>query len=58
MVAAVRTFAADSIGTPRDAIRPGIELYTATNNPNEAKMWRYEHANFQDVVPLPRDVVD
>ncbi len=33
-----------------------IELYIATNNPNEAKKWRAERAKYPDVAPPPRMV--
>ena len=32
-----------------------IELYTATNKPDEAKKWRAERAKYPDVAPLPRE---
>lgn len=32
-----------------------IELYTATNKPDEAKKWRVERAKYPFVAPLPRE---
>ena len=31
-----------------------IELYTATNKPDEAKKWQTERAKYPDVAPPPR----
>ena len=33
-----------------------IELYTATNKPDDAKKWRAERAKYPDVAPMPRVV--
>ena len=46
---------------PRDAPRLPealdwlIELYTATNKPDEAKKWREEWAKYPGIAPRPRE---
>ena len=37
-----------------DAIDRLIELYTATNQPDQAEKWRAERRNYPDVAPPPR----
>jgi hypothetical protein len=32
-----------------------IELYTATNKPDEAKKWQTERAKYPDIAPRPRE---
>ena len=32
-----------------------IELYTATNKPDEVKKWRAERAKYPDAAPPPRE---
>jgi len=32
-----------------------IELYTATNKPDEAKKWRAERAKYPEVAPMPKE---
>jgi eukaryotic-like serine/threonine-protein kinase len=32
-----------------------IELYTATNKPDEAKKWRAERAKYPEILPIPRE---
>jgi hypothetical protein len=32
-----------------------IELYTATNKPDEAKKWQAERAKYSEINPMPRE---
>ena len=41
----------------KEAIDRLIDLYTATNNPDEVKTWRAERAKCSDIAPMPRAVV-
>ena len=38
-----------------EALERLIELYTATNKPDEAKKWRVERAKYPEVAPPPRE---
>jgi hypothetical protein len=47
-----KTIPPGSIRTP-EALDRLIELYTATNKPEEVKKWRAERARYPDVAPMP-----
>ena len=38
-----------------EAVDRLIELYTATNKPDEVKKWRAERAKYPEVAPPPRE---
>ena len=38
-----------------EALDPLIELYTATDRPEEAKKWRAERAKYPNLAPPPRE---
>ena len=38
-----------------EAIDRLIELFTATNKPDEAKKWRAERAKYKETAPMPRE---